>query len=160
MGTVVLSRRGKGPRKVALKAAWAGQARGHPWGDRGIIGYSCHSHGPASLNPVLVWGLGTMGSRTGYWAERGLVKKWPEDQGRALFGEESGLIVELGWVFREVRSRDRERKTKSDQELGKRSTWSGGPWFPAILDHSCLPFGPGPPPTSALACVGSACSWG
>lgn len=35
---------------------WA--ARGQPSGATGITGWSCSSHRPSSLNPVLAWNLG------------------------------------------------------------------------------------------------------
>ena len=47
----MLSKPGQGPGEVFLEAAWAGQAKGHPWGDRDITGYSYSSHCPCLTLP-------------------------------------------------------------------------------------------------------------
>lgn len=68
----------------------AGQARGHPWGDRDTTGCSCSSHCPCLSQPRLGLGFGDGEKRHGEWAGGGLVKRWPENQGTALFGGRQG----------------------------------------------------------------------
>lgn len=64
------------------------------------------------------------------------------------------MIMELGRVFRDIRTQARARKTKSDQELGRRSIWSGDAWFPAILGQFLYPVQARNPSSTAHFCPG------
>lgn len=82
-----------------------------------------------------VWGWWEVA--TGCWAERRLVKKRPANPGKSFLRGESGFILKLGRLFREIRSQRQGRKNKvmrswAEGTLGLKSP---GSQPPLALNH-------------------------
>lgn len=110
----------------------AGQARGHPWGGLTSQAIPAAATAPASVNPDLVWGLGTVGSGRGTGLEEGSLIDGPGTRAQLCLGAVSGWLLKPDRVFREVSSLVRAGKTrKVIGGAGKKEHLARRLWSPA-----------------------------